>query len=127
MAGTRTGGDGKSNTEMRRGTAIWCDPDRTGTAVTSGRGGGNVSPSKSIPEDNDEEGDMGIPASATGIPKGSQPTSLNSSHTSEEFLKSKKWRSAQSSTKVEVSLWLGVTRESVLSIDVVGLSRGVVS
>ena len=58
---------------------------------TSRRTGSGVSPSRSTPESSDEEEDMGIPASATsrGIPKGSQPASLNSSHTSEEFLKRK--------------------------------------
>lgn len=124
--GMKTGGDGKSNKE-----AGW-DPGRMGTAVTSGRRGSEVSPSRSIPETNDEEGDMGIPASATGIPKGSQSASLNSSQTSEEFGKSENWswvtlslKTQSSSAKVEESLWLGVTRESVLPIDVAKLSGGV--
>ena len=128
-SGTGMGGDGKSNKEARRGTSTWWDPGRVGMAVTSGRGGVDVSPNRSIPESSEEEGDIGIPASTIWISKGSWP-SLNSSHTSEEFLKSEKWQSGMSSlttqsTKVEVSLWLGVTRESVLSIDVVGLSRRV--
>ena len=89
-----------------------------------------MSPSRSIPESSDEDGDAGMPASATRMPSGSQPTPSNSSHTSEVFLKGKPWwpsstlLTAQSSAKVEVALWLGVTRESVLSIDVVGLRRG---
>ena len=113
------GGDGKSNQEARRGTATWSDS----TCAAN-----DVSASRSIPESSDEEeGDVGIPASINGIPKGSQLASLNSSHTSEEFLKRKKWSSGTpsctaQSTKVE---GLGVTRESVLSMDVVGLSGGV--
>ena len=116
---------------MRRELAI-LDSNRVGPAGASGRGGGAVSPSRSIPESSEEEGDGGIPASATGMPSGSQSTPSNSSHTSEAFLRGKPWAlgpsslTAQSSAKVEAVLWLGVTRESVLSIDVVGLRRGVV-
>ena len=129
--GTGIGGDGKSNRETWRGLAI-LDSNRVGATGASGREGGAVSPNRSIPENIDEEGDAGISASATGMSSGSQRAPSNSSHTSEAFLKGKPWASstssltAQSSAKVEVVLRLGVTRESVLSIDVVGLRRGVV-
>ena len=94
--GTGIGGDGKSNREMRRGRAI-LDSNRVEVAGASGRGGGAVSPSRSIPESREEEGDAGIPASATGMASGSQATPSNSSHTSEALLKGTPWASSTSS------------------------------
>ena len=102
-------------------------------AFTSGTGGGVAPPSRSRPESRDEEGEMRIPGSATVTLEGSQPTSLNSSHTSEEFLKSANRPSnAHSSTapsSATVGVWAstGVSGEFVLPTDDVGLSGGVMS
>ena len=96
--GMGIGGDGKSNRETWRELAI-LDSNRVEGAGASGRGGGAVSPNRSIPESSDEEGDAGIPASATGMPSGSQPTPSNSSHTSEAFFKGKAWASSMSSLR----------------------------
>ena len=131
-ANTKAGGDGKS--KMVSLSTVWWDRDRVGAAVASGRGGDVASPSRSRPERRDEEGEMRISGSATVTLQESLPTSLNSSHTSEEFLKrAKRPSNARSpgmvrlSTKVGVRASMGVVEEFVLPIDDVGLSGGVMS
>lgn len=131
--GTRVGGDGKSRKESLRGTGIWWHRGRTGSAATSGGGGGVPPPNRSKPERRDEEGEIRISRSATVTLEESWSTSLNSSHSSEEFLKSVKRPSdapslvVRPSTKMGVWVPMGVAGELVLPTDDVGLRGGVIS